>query len=116
MGTVTVTINHINVDGRFQQRIGTVTMSSSYATGGDTITAASMAFDRCIMLDIGPAVNSSSTNNAFDLAAPSAVNGFQTGKVQAFGDGGNSPGGPLIEAANAANLSTVTANFIAWGF
>lgn len=114
MGTVTVTVNHYDVDGRFQRRLGTITMSSSYATGGDTITAAQMGLDRVLNMDLDLGVNTSNTANAYAFVGPTSS--FQSSKIQAFGDGGNAPGGALIEAGSGDNLSTVTLNFDAVGY
>jgi hypothetical protein len=115
LASVTIVINHFDVDGRFQARYGTITMSNSYLTGGDTITAAAMGLDRCINFNVGNGVNTSNTAQMFDLV-PNTTSSFQTAKVQIFGDGGNNPGGPELEAANGTNNSTIVANFWAIGF
>lgn len=115
MASVSIVINHFDVDGRFQARYGTITMSSGYTTGGDTITSAAMALDRCVNFSVSGGVNTANTAQMFDLV-PNTTSSFQTAKIQLFGDGGNAPGGPEIEASNGSNNSTIVADFWAVGF
>ena len=116
MGTVTVKLDadpFSPIDGSnagYAVR-GQITMSSSYATGGDTVNASSFG------LGIITKMNFSGTQigagaSAY-MPAPVYNSGGQAIKVQAFG--GAASGVPLAEVTNATNLSTVVFDVIAWG-
>lgn len=81
---------------------GTVFLSASYATGGDTLTAAQLGLGRIkqIQIDaIGP----------YDYAYNAT-----TGKVQAFWTGA-ALSGVLAEVTATTNLSAIPAQVEAWG-
>lgn len=106
MGATTVAIDtsgYSPVDSSAGYEVrGVVTMSSSYSTGGDSITAAQLGLGVIAKLLVdsagGYVLRYNSTN----------------GTIQAY-DTGAASGSPLAEAASTTNLSTVAANFVAWG-
>ena len=107
--------NGFTVFGNRRVSIVTVTMSSSYTTGGDTLTAAQLGLVHISFIECALPHNSSATQDGYTLAVNIAT-GNQSATIQAFGDGGDSAGGPLIEAASGVNLSTYTFNVIAYGY
>ena len=110
MGAVTVTQPTY---GTIPQNLGqvyyiagcTVTMSSSYATGGDTITPAQIGFGSTI-IDMVPNVNNSSFAGPFWLFVLNKVNAATNiWTIQAFGAATGATG--LTEAAaNNAGINS----------
>lgn len=114
MGNVTYTV-HAVLDGavrpEFKKQtepkclvIGTLTMSGSYATGGDTI-------DLSDFLEKAPdlVIIQGGARNLQFVAGANATNG----KVLSYESDGNA--GTLVETSNATDLDAVTAAFIAVG-
>ena len=105
---LTITIEQqFYISGGPSIRIGTITFDDSYPTGGEAITAANLNFSGGI------------TN----LIAEPSLGGYvpvwdkTNSKIKVlYGDYNNSADGPLIEVPNAADLSTVTVRFIAFGY
>jgi hypothetical protein len=83
---------------------GTITMSSSYATGGDSITAAELGLGTIKFIEIAAA-----TGAGYVLSYNPT-----NGTIQAF-ETGAALSGPLAEVASATNLSAVSATAIAYG-
>lgn len=81
---------------------GTITMSNSYATGGDSITAAQMGLGTIKKILIASA-------GGYVLRYNSA-----NGTIQAY-DTGAASGDALAEAVSTTNLSAVVADCIAYG-
>lgn len=81
---------------------GSITLSNSYATGGDTLTAAQLGLGTIKGIQISPA-------SGYVFAYNSG-----TGKVQAY-ETGAALSGVLAEAANGTNLSAISAGVEAWG-
>lgn len=117
MGTVTVVLDadaYSPMDGSnagYMVR-GVLTMSSSYATGGDTMTPASVGLGIITKLDIASGEPTALTTSY--LLSAVQTSGPTVAKVQAFVTGSAS-GVAFSEVTNATNLATVAAPFIAFG-
>lgn len=102
MGTATFTgnaTNPTNVNGNLRVKQGTVTMSSSYATGGDALTPGAIGLERIINWDIN-------TDDGYILKYDKANN-----KVLAYyADYDAGADGALIQVANAVDLSAVVSD------
>jgi hypothetical protein len=80
---------------------GVLTMSNSYATGGDSITAAQLGIGQIVKMAV------------FDAPGYLMRYNSASGTVQAYQQ--SAATGALTEVPNTTNLSAVTADFIAWG-
>lgn len=111
MGTCAVTIKkrHVGV-GASVMTIADVTLSSNYASGGDTLTLGSLGLSTCdvVMLASNEAgYNYKIVQGATQVAAP---------LVQLFqGDNANAAAAPGVEVSNASNQSGRTIRVVAFG-
>jgi hypothetical protein len=83
---------------------GTITMSNSYATGGDSITPAQLGLGTIKFMEVAAA-----TGLGYVLSYNPT-----SGTIQAF-ETGASLSGPLAEVASTTNLSAVSATLLAYG-
>lgn len=118
MGTVVVTIANPGPDpvdyfGSRKVVFGTLHLSTSYATGGDSYTAGQFGMERIDMLEIAQPGDGNTTSWMLAPILPTTVGQSAAGKIQAFGTG--SGAGALAEAGNI-DLSSFVANFLAIGF
>lgn len=88
----------------------TITMSTTYATGGETINATSLGFGVITQLALG--VQSAGTS-AY-VPAPVFANG-QVTKIQVYVTG-TATTAPLAEVASGVDLHTVSFTGIAYGY
>jgi len=88
---------------------GTITMSSSYATGGDTLTAAQMGLGTIKNVIVNGGVVLATPTGEYTLRYNQA-----NGTIQAFG-GAASSGAIDAEVTNATNLATIVGDIIAYG-
>jgi hypothetical protein len=109
---VTVTKVATNVSGRFRERIVDVLMDSSYATGGEALTAADLGlkqplFVQAIQKTVGTTIRvfqydlANSKILAFQQTDPAAVGGADV---------------PLKEVASTTDLSAITVRVRALGY
>ena len=103
--SVSLTGDWLTSVGNRQQSHGTITMDSSYATGGETLAAA----------DVGLGTRAS-------LQLNQGEDGYvihwdkDNGKVMAFYvDNDGASDGPMIQVASAVNLSDIVIEFVASG-
>jgi hypothetical protein len=80
---------------------GTITMSNSYATGGDSITPAQLGLGTIKFMEVAAA-----TGLGYVLSYNPTSGTIQTGA---------SLSGPLAEVASTTNLSAVSATLLAYG-
>lgn len=87
-------------------RIGTIAFDSSYAVGGESLTASDLNLRGVSFLLVAP-------KNGYVFEYD-----YANRKLKAYyGDNNNASDGPLIEVPNTTNLSTVTgAKFLAFGY
>ena len=91
---------------------GVVTMSTSYATGGDTISAASFGIGRITKMDMaGSDVITAGTNSV--ILSPVYTSGAVV-KIQAFWTGA-STSAVMAEVAANTDLSGYTCNVVVYG-
>ena len=104
MGNVTVTMDAstlgLKVIGNKRCRTGTITMSSSYATSGDSIPAANQKLGLSVIEKILIFPRLGYALEPDSQTAPTKILSYTSGGTQ---------------TANATNLSTVVAQFIAIG-
>ena len=100
MGTATWTSKKIGSLGNLRMRIGDVTMSSSYATNGDTLTAGAVEMNEILVAEF-PETFTGGYELAYDRT---------NSKVKAYVITTG------VEAANTTNLSGVTSRAIFWGY
>lgn len=118
MGTCTVVIKKGPTPGLTptgKAVIADITLSSSYADGGDTVTLKSLGLDWCDMLDLGsdaavPAGGADVTGRSL-VVVYGATPGTDP-KIAAYVQGAGA--GPLTETAAAVSLATVTVRAIAY--
>lgn len=122
MGTVTVTIVNPDPDayeyeGRNLQVYGTITLSGSYSTGGDTFTTGQFRMERLLYLDINMPGGGAGHTTAYLLAPnlPTTTGLSAAGTIQVFGSGASS-GAALVEVTNGTNLSAFSFGFMAIGW
>lgn len=125
MGTATFaqlgTVGQTAVDDYFGMRrvkFGTITMSSSYATTGDTILVSAFGMDVIDFIDFNLAQASGGGTTAVALAIGQSITlpfGPSTGtlKIQAYWSTNAAAAFP--EVSNATNLSTYSALCIVYG-
>lgn len=118
MGAVVVTISTPNpVDFFGSQKVvfGTLHLSTSYATAGDTFTNGQFGLEEITFLSINTG-NGASLTTAWQLVAnlPTSTGLTAAGTIQAFGTAGSA--GALAEASSNTDLHTFTANFMAVGW
>lgn len=105
---LTVTETDDNILGARKSKIVNVTFDSSYATGGEDFTPASLGFQEFYLVLPAP-----TAGYVFDYVA-------STKKLRAFRipalDGNAASAAPLAEVSNAVNLSTVTCKVLVIGF
>lgn len=98
----------------------TISCSASYATGGDTLNASQLGLVHMTQVNtLGPAPSTAAEQDSYSLSPNVVTTGAsanQTALVQAFGDGGNAPGGPLIEATATTNLTNYQTLIMAIGY
>lgn len=85
--------------GRQRVRIVTVTFDSSYATGGEDLTPANVGLAEIAFVDTSP--------DSASAAGYIAQYNYSTKKLQLFVEEAVAAGGPLVELANATDVSTV---------
>lgn len=87
---------------------GTVTFDSSYATGGESFTAADLGLTQ--ITDFTCELGATGYAGVWDRSKTAP-------KLMAFyGDNNNASDGPLIEVPSTTNLSTVVCRFAAQGY
>lgn len=101
---VTVTTVKKSVFGDMRVRIVDITMDSSYATGGETLSAGDVGLKNVVYADVKQkTVGTTIRQFQYDIA---------NGKILAFQDKDPASAGgadaPFPEVANATNLSTIT--------
>lgn len=97
---------------------GTLHLSTSYATGGDTLTLSQLGINNLFFLEMGPAVNEAATANTWLLSyvPPTTSGGTAVVLIQAWTAAGSpSTSQGLVEAASTTDLHLNIANFIAYG-
>jgi len=105
MGSVSVSVTHQTVWGDVQIVFGTITMSNSYATGGDTLSTGDFGLTELNHLFL------STRTGGYVLAWDKA-----NGKVLAYyGDYDAAADGALVQVAATTDLSSVVADFVAVG-
>lgn len=129
MGALTVKIDQtFSSAGNRTMVLGTLTWSSSYATGGDTVDPMQLGLDILDALIVGPALNATpiafvpAVTSAFPAKSTMLSGGTPPVKVAAMtvpdpipaADIGTGGAG-LIEASATADLHTFSAPFIALG-
>lgn len=102
MGATTQVLGEQTVQGNKRITYGTIALSSSYATGGDTFTAARFGLSRIDKLFTESAV----------LGRVVSVD-MTNLKLLAYGQDGTT--GALVEAPNTTNLSTIVLDCMAIG-
>jgi len=101
MGTATFSETDHDLWGHTRVKYGTITLSSSYATGGDTFNFANVGTEK--MIDVSNVYITPLSGDY--ILVPDVTNN----KVKAFyGDYSNGSDGALVEVAAAVNLSPVT--------
>lgn len=108
MGSVTVTFAEGNRPyriGNLRMAIVKVTMSNSYATGGDTVSFPDDAGIRRVIEAVG-----------FPASGYVPEYDATNSKIKVYyGDNANASSGPLIEVAALTDLSAVTFTFLVFG-
>ncbi|MEM4413045.1 MAG: hypothetical protein QXD59_02085 [Candidatus Caldarchaeum sp.] len=121
MGALLVQIDSESVAGTLRMCTGRVQFSSSYATGGDTYTPRQFRMRHVHSLQINPTggyvfqpqVGPSKVLVFVQSAHTHTENTAAVYTQNATTDA--SAAAPLSEVANGTNLSTVEANFVAYG-
>ena len=104
---LTFSIDDTQLVGNKRQKSGTVTFDSSYATGGETFTAADVGLSAITDVDVADA----SGYNVFWNRSTTAPT------LQVFqGDNTNAAAAPGIQVPNATNLSTLVARIRVTGY
>lgn len=85
-------------------RVGLLTLSSSYTTGGESLTPAALGLGMVDIILFEPPTNATPANDAVS----SLKYDYTNSKVLGFDDEG-------AEVANGVDLSAFTARFIAFG-
>ena len=101
------------VPGNLQYRIVEVTFDSSYATGGESLTADDIGLDKIEFVSIGNVEDASGTDVAFF-----ALYDYSNSKIKVYnGDASNTSTDltSTIEVANAADLSNVSVRIMVYG-
>lgn len=134
---LSVTINKTDTVGRYLKvKTGTVTFDSSYATGGEALTAANLGFSTSVQTFVASPAGGLIFQYDFDnsklkaiyptggsaapasLAAPAVS--VPAGETAVTSDAAQpnltETAGISKEVANTTNLSTVTTYFIAFGY
>ena len=96
-----------DVWGRQKTRIVTVTFDSSYDTGGESLTPASVGLSTFTFVDPQPDANA--------LPGYILIFNYTTNKIMVFVEEAVAAGGPLLEASAATNLSTLVARVLCVG-
>lgn len=120
MGTITITVNSTDYMNDKRVVFGTLAMSNSYLTGGDSFTLSALGFEALEFFDMDTPANVNFTGaNAYVLGWAGGLpanTGFNTTmKVQAFATGSGN-GNALVEAANTTNLANYQTEFMAIGW
>lgn len=117
MGNGTVTLSGDPLDFGISRKyvFGTLALSSSYATQGDSFTAGQFGLEKIDFLTMDTGTPGTATT-AYVLAWTPATTTGQTAafKIQAFQSGGAAA--PLAEVGAGVNLTTFTADFMAVGW
>ena len=120
MGTCTVLLDPdafspVDANAGFMVR-AKLTMSGSYAAGGDSVTAAMFGLGELKLLNVlGGGAGSGAANGGIVLV-PNPNGGYPT-LVTAFEEDPTGVSkGPLVEVTAGVNLSGYTADVIAYGF
>lgn len=115
MGTCAVTIKKkTGIIPAGKAVVADITLSSSYADGGDTVTLASLGLKRCdiLMLQSDAAVPAGGADvTGRSLVVINGATPFDNPKIAAYVQGAGA--GPLTERAAASNESTVTVRALA---
>ena len=91
-----------------------ITMSSSYATGGDTIAATILPLGQITKLSFsGSSDGGTGTTTAYIAAPVYDSSGVNVTNIQVFWSSGASSA--FSEVTNATNLATVVFDAVAWG-
>ena len=112
MSALSVTVNSTTIAptvfGNLRAVFGTYHFSTSYAAGGDTITAAAFGLDQLLYLDIGNAIIPGSPATALVVAANAGLTA-----VQAF----NYSTGTTVALAEqtTGDIHTAAGTFVAFG-
>lgn len=107
---LSVSITRTDTVGRYTKyKTGTITFDSSYATGGETLSASACGFPSKV--EFIQATNSAGYIFEYD---------YTNGKLKAYYTSKSgtitSPGLPGPEVAASTDLSSVTCRFIAFGY
>jgi len=113
MGAVTVAVSKKSVGAYVPAGkcvLADITFSASYATGGDTYTAAQFGMSKVdLVVPVGPAV--ASATSGFDVMPDTANLKLRLLGMNAAAGVGNA----LTEVANASNQSAVVARCLVYG-
>lgn len=119
MGAVTATIDADGYSPTDASNAGymvrcKITMSSSYATGGDTIAASILGVGTITKLSFsGSSDGGSGTTTAYIAAPVYDTTKVNVTNIQVFQSAAAS--NPFTEVSSTTNLSTVTFDAVAWG-
>ena len=111
MGTATVSVKKRNVGvGASKEVVADITLSGSYATGGDTVTIASLELDSIDALML------TSNANGYNIQVVHGANNRTAPKLKVYqGDNANAGAAAGIEVPNATSLATVVVRVVASG-
>lgn len=109
---VAFTKSHQSVYGDNQVVYGTLAFDDAYPAGGEAVTAATFGLNGLKFVQVGPAVDPDTVDNAF-VTSFDAVNS----KVQLFTHGTDAVAdAPLKELAAAEDAEAYTASVVAHGW
>lgn len=110
MGTATVSIKkRTGITPTGQAVVADVTLSSSYATGGDTVPIASFGLKTLSALML------SGNAGGYVCEAVHGATEIVDPKIKLYDDDATAADDPFTEEANATNVSTVVIRVIAYG-
>jgi hypothetical protein len=119
MGAITVSVSDTDERGSRKTVYGTISMSNSYATGGDSFTLSQFGLSSMAALTLGTGVDTTNKNAAWLLSCSGLPIGSaltSTGKIQAWTAASSTGGGDaLTEATSTTDLHLIVAQFVAEG-
>lgn len=110
MGTATVTIKkRTGLAAAGACVIADITLSSSYATGGDTVPLSALGLKTCDALML------TGSNAGYTMEAVHGAAVTTDPKIKLYEDKAAAASTPLSEEANATNVSAVTVRAVIFG-
>jgi hypothetical protein len=91
---------------KIKSKTAKITFDSSYPTGGEALTVGDLGFT--VVLGLQAIQNSGGYVYQYDAAAKKIL--------VYYGDNNNAADGPLIEVANASDLSAIAPTFLVFGY